>query len=293
MATAALCLLFLACLFVPAFACDVPVYEYALLHWARDDYPVYYLHDGTEATADAQVNALLRKVSAGEEGHANLRFAAVDARTDVTRLAPELRRVLAANPDAARPSYLLVSPKGRTLFSGRLTKRDVRDLLDSPKSAALARVLSGGAQGALLVLTDAEDPRNDAALAAAREVTEVAAAEEKRVGLLQVSRQDPKERWLVRQLLAVEADLAEIPGPMVFGVYGRCHVTEAYLGKGINTLNLTDLVRFMNGPCTCEIKAANLGVDLISNWDWDALVPGAGPPPKAMEPGGYVTLEDE
>ena len=53
------------------------------------------------------------------------------------------------------------------------------------------------------------------------------------------------------------------------------------------------LVRFMNGPCTCEIKAANLGVDLISNWDWEALVPGAGPPPKAMEPGGYVTLEDE
>ena len=278
---------------LPLSACDTPVYEYALQHWDRDDYAIYYLHDGSESPLDTSVNQLLRNVADAREGHANLQFVSLDASLAPDRLPPDSRRVLRANAEVSRPRHIMLSPKGRTLFSGRMTLRDLRDLLGSPKTAALAEMLSEGARGVLVVLTDTEESLNVSALETARAVIESAEADDIPVGLLDVSRQDEKERWLVRQLLAVEADLKDIPGPLVFGAYGRCHITEAYLGKGINSANLTDLVAFMNGPCTCEIKAANMGVDIITKWNWDAYLTGSAAPPRQMEPGGYVTLEDE
>lgn len=275
----------------PLAACDVPVYEYALLHWPRQDYTVYYLHDGTEATADAEVNGLLRNVAAGKEGQANLRFTALDASLGLADLTPEARDVLGNNAEATRPRHLVVSPKGRTIFSGRLTVADVRDLLTSPKTTALADMLSRGAPGVVLVLTDSDEAQNRAALETVQSALNAAKDAKARSGLLEVLRQDPQERWLVRQLLTVEADLEAIRGPMVFGAFGRCHVTEPYLGKGINRANLTALAEFMNGPCTCEIKAANMGLDLISDRDWEAQVSG-GAKPRPLEPPGYVTFDE-
>ncbi len=280
----------------PLAACDVPVCEYALVHWPRQEYTLYYLHDGAEAKADARANELLRKVAAGKVGHANLRFTPVDASLDPERLAPDARYVLELSGGASRPRHILMSPKGRAVFSGHMTVQDARELLASPKTAALADMLCRGLRGVMVVMTDGDEAQSAAALETARGVIDSAqdarVVEDARVrmGLLEVSRQDPSERWLVRQLLAVEADLGERRGPMVFGAYGRGHVTEAYLGKGITASNLAELAKFMNGPCTCEIKAANLGVDLVSDWDWEAHVSGTAAPPRPVEPTGYVTF---
>ena len=72
-------------------------------------------------------------------------------------------------------------------------------------------------------------------------------------------------------------------------------VTGRALGAAAHVVKRAAANRFKgkSGTALDILAPANLGVDLISNWDWEALVPGAGPPPKAMEPGGYVTLEDE
>jgi hypothetical protein len=274
----------------PLAACDVPVYEYALLHWPRQDYSVYYVHAGAEAPADAEANGLLRRVAEGQEGHANLRFCALNATLAPASLTPEARYVLTATRALDRPRHLVVSPKGRAIFSGRLTAQDVCDLLASPATDTLADMLTRGARGVLIVMTDGDDAGSQAALQVAQSVVNAAADGQPGVGLLPVARQDPRESWLVRELLAVEPGLGDMRGPMVFGAYGRCHVTEAYLGKGINAANLTDLVRFMQGPCTCDIRAANLGVDLISNWEWEAHVPGAATLAQPLAPPGYMTL---
>jgi len=274
----------------PLAACDIPVCEYALLHWPRQDYVLYYLHDGTEAPADAETNELLRQVAAGQAGHANLRFTSVNTALGPESLTPDARYVLKTHGELARPRHMLISPKGRTVFSGRITAGDIRDLLASPKTAALADMLSRGVRGVLLVMTDSDEAQNAAALEIAQGVIDAAQDAKVRMGLLAVSRQDPRELWLVRQLLAVEGDLGGRSGPMVFGAYGRCHVTEPYLGKGINPTNLTELAGFMNGPCTCDIKAANLGADLVSNLAWDAQVSRTGTPPWPMAPAGYMTF---
>jgi hypothetical protein len=87
---------------------------------------------------------------------------------------------------------------------------------------------------------------------------------------LEVHRDDPAERWLVRMLLAVEDDLHEIDEPMIFGCYGRGRAMEPYLGEGITQENLLMLIGYMTGSCSCEIKELNPGMDLLTAWDWEA-----------------------
>lgn len=274
----------------PLPACDVPVCEYALRYWARSDYTVYYLYEGREAPADAAANALLRRAAAGDEGHANLRFVPLESSPPPDRLTPEAREILAANRTVPRPRHLLVSPTGATVYSGRLAAEDVRALLASPATAALAEALCAGARGVLLLLTDTDEAQNAGVRGVVQQAL-AAAPETARPLLQELSRQDPAEQWLVRQLLALEPDLPSLRSPMVFGVYGRCRATEPYLGKGLTPANLSAVARFLNGPCTCEIKEANRGVDLLSNWDWPARVPEAALPPRRLDGGGYVEFE--
>jgi len=55
---------------------------------------------------------------------------------------------------------------------------------------------------------------------------------------------------------------------MLFGCFGRGHVR----GRGASQALRGDalqLVEFMNGPCTCNIKAADTGLDLLIDWEWE------------------------
>jgi hypothetical protein len=57
--------------------------------------------------------------------------------------------------------------------------------------------------------------------------------------------------------------------PMLFGVFGRGHVLEPFVGRGVSKSNLLDLIGFMRGPCACEIKAEAPGTDLLMACNWD------------------------
>lgn len=91
------------------------------------------------------------------------------------------------------------------------------------------------------------------------------------VGHMLVDRDDPAEVWLVRMLLAVEDDLADLEGPMVFPVYGRGRAMPPYLAGGLNEQTLSASVSYLAGACSCQVKDENPGVDLLTHCDWDAV----------------------
>jgi hypothetical protein len=93
----------------------------------------------------------------GELGAQQRLWVAPHAALRPESLTPEARYVLKINPGVARPRHILISPKGRTVFSGHMTVRDIHDLLASPKTAALADMLARGVHGVVLVM--AEDSR--------------------------------------------------------------------------------------------------------------------------------------
>jgi hypothetical protein len=91
------------------------------------------------------------------------------------------------------------------------------------------------------------------------------------VSSVKLDRKDEKERWLLKCLLQVEEDLADIDEPMVFAVYGQCRANPPLVGDGINAEELTKQVQFVLGPCTCTIKEQNLGLDLLARFDWHSV----------------------
>ncbi|GEM_PF-5275838 len=91
------------------------------------------------------------------------------------------------------------------------------------------------------------------------------------LAILRVERSDPAEEWLIRFLMKVQPDLEELADkPMVFFCFGRGRVTPPYVGAGITTENLFNELMFLAGDCSCLIKEANPGVDLLMCWDWDS-----------------------
>jgi hypothetical protein len=89
-----------------------------------------------------------------------------------------------------------------------------------------------------------------------------------------VARDDPEERWLVRQLLLSEPDLLASAEPMAFPVFGRGRLLYVVMGKGIRTDNIEEACRYVVAACSCEVKRQHPGVDLLMTADWDSLIEG-------------------
>jgi hypothetical protein len=264
-----------------AHACETPVFEYTIENWPRDSYMVRYFHEGGEASRDAEVNAYLDRVGRGAEGHVNLSFKRVDVGASGGVSGQVEERIWREHSKKPRPFHAVISPKGHELFVGRLTLDDARALVGSPGRDRLAKELARGTYGTLLLVAGADLSENEAARAALRQVIEKSRADEHEVGSVEVRRDDPAERWLVRQVMTLESDLADLDNAMVFPVFGRGHVMEPYLGKGITVRNLDEIIAFMSGPCACEIKSASIGMDMLTDFDWSKRTRVAGGEPAA------------
>jgi hypothetical protein len=82
---------------------------------------------------------------------------------------------------------------------------------------------------------------------------------------------DKTEKVLLSTLMNSEKDLHDYAGqPMAFPVFGRGRALYALVGKGIERRNLEDAALFLAGPCACEIKRQNPGVDLLIAARWEA-----------------------
>jgi len=110
--------------------------------------------------------------------------------------------------------------------------------------------------------------------------------------LIQLKRDDPRERFLVDALIHSEADLAEYnEEPIVFPVFGRGIVLYALVGPGIDQENIREAAKFLAGPCSCQVKEQNPGFDLLFNTDWSVRIgsvmisqpiPGSDTAPKLL-----------
>jgi len=238
------------------------------------------------------VNEYLSKVAEGKLGHANLGFSQINLTASPEGLSPRDALVLARHRAAKLPCYVVVTPKNSTVYAGKLNMKQAKALLDSPLRSQAAKFLCAGAPGLLVFLPAVDSPDNSRARETLKAVVEEVNRLAVDVRLLEARRDEPKEAWLVKQLLQVESDLSELKRPMLFGLYGRGRVTEAYVGAGISHDNMEELIEFMGGDCTCQIKEANLGLDLLTNWDWAAFIDPDIEPVKTVEPGGFVTFDE-
>ncbi|MFP6855126.1 MAG: hypothetical protein VB980_05025 [Opitutales bacterium] len=93
-----------------------------------------------------------------------------------------------------------------------------------------------------------------------------------------LSRKDPKEAILRAMLLHLEDDLLQKDisnNPMVFPAFGKGRVLPPLIGKGINEENVLGDCGYLCGPCSCQVKNQNPGMDLLIKTDWWTALEGS------------------
>ncbi len=279
-------------------ACDTPVYQYALTRWQASSYQVRIFHRGALSAADRTTVTALRHNA--DMLHANLQVITVD---------------LAVKPDAAQHAQFTAQhgmqlpwmaiyypPQGSACedagtcplpvetalplaWAGPFDADTATALLDSPLRRQLTRLLLTRETIPWVMLDSGNRRKDDAAayrlqselakLRAAPPVIasaagqDVAAPVRLTFPLRRVSRTDPAERMLIELLLSSESGLRGLQEPIVFPIFGRGIVLYALAGAGINGANIRTAVEFMTGACSCEVKAQNPGIDLLMATDWE------------------------
>jgi len=287
-----LCFVFCAVIFTfssggPVYGCAVPVFRYALERWAPDAYEAVIIRRGP--LADNDPACLLLK---GDQAELlNLRISTVDLETSAQG---DIKELLGGAIPETLPALAVWYPrqKGRAapFWTGQFTPAAVEALIQSPKRQEMARRLTAGQTAVWIFVESGNSEKDKAAMqlinqelaAATKELQETAPelAEEMDIpklsyefSTLTISRSDPKEQMLLEMLLKSEPDLEDYSDkPIVFPVFGRGRVLFALVGEGINAENLREAVAFITGPCGCEIKMLNPGVDLLMAVNWDAAV---------------------
>ncbi len=289
---------------VDGWACDTPVYRYAMYNWPPAPYIVVHFHNGPIAEEDEAVHDLLRSASRDEADVANVFLQMVDVSEaeQMEQLPEVVAEAWKSQPADAAPLHMVFSPWRALVFTGRLTEAEAKNMLNSPARRELTELLADGNAAVLVMLAGEDEEANKLAEQVTAGVVAKAsdgqismtpgaamfatpdaplpsdtATEEPchqpntpTLAMVKVSPDDPNEQWLVRCLMSVEPDLGEYKGqPMVFPVYGRGRAMPPYLGQGITEENLTECLAFLCGACSCMIKDQNPGADLLVRYDWD------------------------
>lgn len=271
--------------------CNIPVFRYALERWRCTPYEVVVFHRGPlEGVARTTVDELRKQTANVDVDHVDL----------AKPLTGRMKQLWEAQKDPAEPWMVAIFPGVEIIaWSGPASAEAVRLLVDSPaRREVTRRILSGDT--AVWLLLDSGDPAADDA--AAKLLDGQLRTLEKRLKLpehspedpplltdvplkiefstVRVSRGDAPEKTLVEMLLRSDT---ELKGPVVFPIFGRGRALWAITGAGLSAETIGDAAAFLTGPCACEAKADNPGLDLLIAADWEqALATGRVEEPKAI-----------
>lgn len=279
---AKLCLfVFLATYFfsLKLFACPIPVYQYALEHWQAE---LYILEVFVPEKTSKETEQAWKEIQEAEKK--------LTANFKIKKL--ETAPKEANNKAWMKLFYPERSRRRDTIWQAELNAENVKKLLFSPVRTELAKSLADRTSVVwLLVLSGnrKEDKKLQKHIDENLQhfLATVVIPEESDWGgetiyldhevnfkLLTLRKDDPKEELLVKMLYRSEADLESdfADTALLFPVFGRGIMLYALVAEGINRWTLEKAIDFLTGSCSCQVKAANPGLDLLLSLPWNELV---------------------
>jgi hypothetical protein len=266
-------------------ACSIPVFRYALEHWAASPYEVVVFAKGELAAADrAMLEELLKKP-------VNVEVRTVDVSGEMSSADEAIWKARATKElPWAVIRFPASDEQAPHVWAGRLDKTALAGQFDSPARRELTRRLLAGESCVWVLLEGgekAQDDRLEAQLVATLkrleqsiQLPEIAPDGPQlhsplplrlSFSVLRVSRTDPREAALVRMLQVAEPELADSAEPLVIPVLGRGRAISALAASRVNDRSLGDFAQFICGQCSCEVKELNPGIDLLLAADWEVI----------------------
>ena len=303
-------------LLAESYACQVPVFRYALERWRPDPYEVFVIHDGNLTIEQVKNLTYFEESLVGPNGPMiNLRMETID----LSRENDSVERWRKVH-DKAKASvsmhlfypYKSLDAGSSPIWSGSFEKKHIDAIIDSPaRRQIVERILAG--DSSVWVLLQSGDKKEDDKLLnilngyaklAEKEISvpegviqrsaldedEHSLSPEEQENLLdssvplkiafsitRLSRDDPNEEILRSMLLNLEDDLLDANysnKAMLFPVFGKGRVLPPLVDAGINEENVMADCGYLCGPCSCQVKNQNPGMDLLVKADWLAILEG-------------------
>ncbi len=263
-------------------ACSIPVFRYALEHWASSPYTLTILHK--KPVPANEIEDLRNRV-----GGANVKIDYVNLTGPID---PKLQKQIdKLGPDFPVPYAFLKYPdhpeKAPPLYSGPVNSDKLDRFLRSPVREKIFSAMMRGESGVILLLESDDPEKNKKALEhVERELPKIipdlplptptedgpqlisVVGLRKSFTVIRVSRTGDEE-GLAQILLNCDPDLAKEKGPILFPVFGRGRVLTNLNGPDLlNKATLKQALEYVCKACSCQVKELNPGVDLLMGGDW-------------------------
>jgi hypothetical protein len=282
-----------------AYACNIPVFRYALERWQPGSCELIVFHDAPLSTEGETFVRALESAALENKGSTNAKIVRSNielAKQDSYQPVLETLRK-SQPPQTIKLPYVVVRTnlgRGRTInnWHGSLNAARSANLLQSPARKEISRRLLRGDSIVWLLLRSSDKKKSDAARDLLKQNFE---ALQKKVqlpegiglpgselhsevpllvkfSLLEIDPGDPKEQYLVKLLTGFEPK----------AVFGRARALEVIPARDLTDRLIEEMTLFLSGACSCQVKEQNPGFDLLMTEDWDTQLfgeDGIRPPP--------------
>ena len=278
-----------------AHGCSVPVFRYALERWRPALYTAWVLHPGP--LPSPYIEAISALDSFCQTNSINLAVHSIDSTQPLPgELEPQ--RAICAGVKAGNPLLIVQFPKrlnlSAPLYSGPITGGVLHSLIFSESRRQLAERLGRG-DSAIFVVLENDDATDSQALVARAEaqakylqsVLKLHALDKDdpssklhsdlplkiTFSVLRVNRNDPAEKMFAAMIMKGQELKENIAGePIVALVFGQGHLFDARASSELKPDTFDEWGRFACGPCMCQIKESNPGMDLLTAIDWESIL---------------------
>lgn len=273
------------------YACNIPVFRYALERWAPDQVEIIVFFEREPAAADsAAVDAIRRQTQASAGAvNATVREYKIGSAKDED-LDNLWTRVSA---DGATAPYVVVrstASKGAKVNNWRGPLKNFSDspTFESPVRRRVGEQLLSGTSVVWLVLKSEDKQKNERLIT---QLTKDLRALSKSVPLpdgiglpgselmaevpllmkfevIEIDPQDKKEKYLIDLLQGLAPESVSDNEPLAVPVFGRGRALEVIAGRDVTTELTKDLTMFLCAACSCQVKEMNPGFDLLMSTNW-------------------------
>lgn len=293
-----------------ACACTIPVFRYALERWESDRFLVMVYHHGELTAEQNSAIAELTQRSSIKGGPLNIEIICHDLASPAPLKLLDLQPPTADRPLPWMEIRSRISETRTALrWQGPLTDAIGKPglFLSPARSEIVRRLLDGDSCVWLLVAPEDQVQRLSQQLQPILDGAPADLELPKGIGLpgselyapiplairfsvLPLSHADPEEQ-LFFKLLAASTPEWRTDTAYVIPVFGRCRALEVFPIADANEALIQDVGGFLCGACSCRVKQANPGFDLLVSVDWNQRLFGDSLPqgiPPSGQPSGTM-----
>ncbi len=262
-------------------ACNTPVFQYALMRWQPEPYRVLILYKKSLSEQSNQAIKFLNELE--DDSVIICKYIDVlkirkDDKT-ITNVLNKVKRLHISFPLLV-VRYPSSTENETGIYLGKLSVSTIRKIAYSPIRKKIAKKLLRGDTIVWLVLLSNNNNRNkqirtllDKELVKYTSQYFEKHADKIKFCVIELKQSDQTENFLINILTNIKyGDKQDFTEPVVYPIFGKARILFPIPANKLTGQAIFAACDFMTGPCACEIKEMNPGLDLLIDIDWNNAV---------------------